>query len=615
MKKKSRFGEKFEADPTNRLDVLAEQDVPQYIDLGRQARKNLSDTIAEMGWPEPPKNPASIEDLFSAAKSEVDKRWKNRVLKLVEKNLAEWQKEVPANKANQELLAVLSDPEKVERALNLMQLGILEKIRPILPEAWRSLVLLSSERQLAAVVLVNHWSKQMPEREFKKMGLNKEEFNLIQNFSGILGKYVDHAYVKQIELADQPGGSQPTKLGEQEGSIYIYDVYKKKEKDDIDLKSYADVFPLEWPRLVKRLEALSKRVSQLLEQKKLPAKYRSLPGYLSQMAEMYGSQEKNLKKLDDMWTELYKLSDQLVEDGCPIMLIAQGSASVAGEANKVDAEIRLGFRTPEALSIEKQFGNIRDVAQAYLNKARGSKREHVEIPQPRFSFQPYAFGSNLAFFATAESNEEVILAHTNAMTQVALMQEKPLAEKVLGKKLNDQEYRQASLSLTVAHEIGHTFMDKEEDEVVAKIGTDSKSWILEELKAETVGLKIIFESVKSKKVKIDLKQILQAEIGVISSCLKDYPDTPGSLGERYHYYGLAIAHKLLAGGAVRKTSAGYEITDVNLAFEDLSSLADEVLAIFTDKNIKKEEVKKYIAELKQKAKDKKVKQFMADLIK
>ncbi len=615
MNKKVHFGKNFNIDATNRMEILSEQDLPKYIDLSRQAREKLQNTISDLGWPERPENLESIEGLFLAAKNEVDQRWRDRVLELVGDSIKDWQKKVPVNKENKELLAVLSDPEKVEKALTMRQLGILEKIRPILPEAWRSLVMLSSERQLASVVLLNHWYKELPDTEIEKLGINKEELHLMLNFAGILGKYIDHAYLKQIELADLPGGSSATKLGEEEGSIYIYDLYRRKEKGDIELKPYSDVFPLEWPRLVTRIKVLAQNVSRLLEQNKLSSKYQGLPEYLLQMAKVYGSKELDLKKLDDAWTELYELSDQLVEDGCPVMLIAQGTAIVAGDANKVDAEIRLSFRTPEALEIEKQFGNIRNIAQTFLNKARGSKREHVEIPKPRFSFQPYAFGPNLAFFATAESNEKIILAHTNAMQEVALMQEKPLAEKILGKKLNDKEYRQAALTCTVAHEIGHTFMDKEEDEVKDRIGTDSQSWILEELKAETIGLKLIFEAVKLKKAKIELEEILEAEIGVISSCIKDYPSTPGSLGERYYYYGIAIVHNLLTSGALRKTASGYEIVDVNLAFKSLSELADEVLSLFTDQHIKKEKVENYIFELKNKAKDKQVKVFIADLTK
>ncbi len=397
--------------------------------------------------------------------------------------------EVPDTKENAESIHLLKNPQELEKMFQIGQLMTLEQLRPVAPEAWRSLLLLASERQLASVALIEHWSRNIKEEQLKKMGLNREELKLMINFGGLFGKYIDHAYIKQIEFHDQPGGMEKTKLGSKKGAEFLYDLYRQDKGEAVDLVPYSEMFPQEFEKIAKYLLVLKNKVEKLVAEKKLPAKYDKLPQYLASVSETYGSKETDLKKAYKLWTGLNAQCSELAQDGCPVMLVTQECQGV--HENKTDIELRYGQRTERALKMEKWFNKVRDYAQEYLNKIRDPKKEEFEIPKVLLNFQPFAFGPNLHFFTTAESGDEIILTHTNAVEDVANFIEMPLAEKVLGKiDVSEKKYRQGALISTAMHEIGHTVMSNEDDEIRKRLGKDSSAWILEELKAETVGLKL-----------------------------------------------------------------------------------------------------------------------------
>ena len=250
---------------------------------------------------------------------------------------------------------ILADPSILEGNVQQQQLGMLESLRGVAPDAWRTLVLAASERQLAAVVLLRKWLPDLTDQQFGKMGISRDELGLFLDASGWLGKYFDQAHVKQIELADAPGGSVKSPLGDRTGAEYLYDVKPNPDSDQVALKSYGDVFAYEWPKIVKRLEALAAKTETMLADEKLPASYRALPGYVRQIAHVYDSESVSPKNLEQLWRDLYAQGNALAVEGCPLMFIPQGCSTVAGEANKVDIEMRLGFQTKETPALSKFY--------------------------------------------------------------------------------------------------------------------------------------------------------------------------------------------------------------------------------------------------------------------
>jgi hypothetical protein len=204
MSERFRFGENFNPDATNRLDVLKEHSFPEYVQLSREARNRLKESLEKEGWPELDSEKLSgMEDIFDSAREQVNQRWDKYVSGLVVDQGQDWIKQIEASSAEEEqkvkLIEIFSNPDKLEQAFKKRDIMFLEQLRGVIPEAWRSLVLLSSERQLASLVLLRHWSKEnLDSGDLQRIGVNKEEFDFLLDSAGTLGKYIDHAYIKQI---------------------------------------------------------------------------------------------------------------------------------------------------------------------------------------------------------------------------------------------------------------------------------------------------------------------------------------------------------------------------------------------------------------------------------
>jgi len=297
-----RFGESFPqgADPTNRMDTKNNEErenIPAYTKFGLEIRDVLKMKVEKEGWPGLP-NPEQIntaEDIFEIAKNEVNKTWEDSIRVLIENKVEEWKRDIKNDDSETEAaLDLLNNPEELSKSLSLHQFGVLETLRTVNPEAWRTLVVASSERQLASIAVMEHWLKYGNQENLQviceKIGLSLEELKLFVDTAGILGKYIDHAYVKQIELGDLPGGSEETKMGEEEGAQYLYDLYKDPRSEDVDVKTYTDVFPFEWEKIKSRLEMLSSRAKLSSEEGRLPANYQDFAAYLQKIAQVYGSE-------------------------------------------------------------------------------------------------------------------------------------------------------------------------------------------------------------------------------------------------------------------------------------------------------------------------------------
>lgn len=623
-----RFGESFleGADPKNRMDVLKnnqEENLPEYIDFGLKIRNILKEKIEKEGWPDLPSHEKInvTEDIFELAKNEVNETWELSVQGLIEESLNGWKKDLKAdNPEHKSALDLLGNSEELSKSLSLHQFGVLESLRTANPEAWRSLVIASSERQLASISLLEHWLKTGDKENLEiicdKIGLNKEELKLFVDTAGILGKYIDHAYVKQIELADLPGGSLETKLGEEDGAQYIYDLYQDSKSEDIDVKTYTEIFPYEWDKIKSRLELLSLRTEMASESGKIPNSYSLYADYLKKIAEVYSSSNIKPEVLDKEWSDLYSLEKKVDDTDCPIMLIPQGCSSATGEAGKIDVEIRLGLKTKETKKQEKGFNEFTKIAQSFVENNKDSLKKEYKIPQVNLNYQPWAFGPNLYWMTRGESYETQILSHTNAVSEVAVAKEIPLLNKVFNKEsVEEKDYSKASITETVLHETGHSVLDSTDKIIAKRIGTSLEAGVLEELKAETLGMKILLEASETGKlpVDVDMRNQLLAKLGTNLDYLKNKSDKKSSTGEPYYLCGVAIISSLLEKGLVIKNGSSYEVGETDDCIREIVNIGNGVLAIYINNETKPADVKKYINELRRKGQGSQIKNFIQEL--
>jgi hypothetical protein len=298
------------------------------------------------------------------------------------------------------------------------------------------------------------------------------------------------------------------------------------------------------------------------------------------------------------------------------MLIPQGCSAVSGEAGKVDAEIRLGLKTKETKEQESNFNNFTATAQEIINRHQDSLAKEYKIPSVSLSYQPWAFGPNLYWLTRGESDESQILSHTNAVTETALAKEIPLLKKIFKTaKIDDQEYAKASVTETVLHEIGHNVFVASDQKISKRIGASVEANILDELKAETVGLKVLSETAQKGNLPpgLDLKTQLLAKLGTNFDYLKNKSAQKSSAGEPYYICGATIIGGLLAKGLIRKKDSGYEISDPAASIQEIVNIGDKVLAFYTNSATKPTDVKNYIKELRNKSQDPLLQEFIKNL--
>ncbi|MBN2585620.1 hypothetical protein JXA59_03170 [Patescibacteria group bacterium] len=626
------FGQEFEQTQpdreVNRMDVLHPiEHLPESVKFARELREDLKSFVEAEGWPECPENIASVEDLFAVGRAVVTECWKQSAGKRLAKKCRSWAKQIDdKDEEGRAAKQLLQQPAKLEEALRIQQLGALETIREEQPEAWRTLVMVSSERQLAVLALVRHWVKeQLSDEQLEKTGFNRDEVELFLDFSAVLGKYIDHAYVKQIEIADIPGGQDATpldkqhrrKTGEDElgGAEYLYDyriVPEGQKNSVIRVKTYSEVFPFEWPKIVSRIEALARRTGSLLEQGRLPEKYQGLSEYLQHVAELYGSDMHTAQGLDDLWEKLYDEGAKLAEQGCPLMLIAQGNTG-SGEADKVDVELRFGLQTSETRATQGVFRKFGQIARQ-LNKQYADSLDELPPAQKIvLNTQPLAFGPNLYWMTRGETSETKVVIHADPVVKVAAMKELPLLEKLkLVSSADAESYKMAALTETVLHEFGHTVMPTEDEQIEKRIGSYDA---IDELKADTVGILLFAQGMEqySTLKKIAERQLI-AKLGTIATYLTSKSSKANSDGEPYYLAGAAQLIVLLDRGALQEIDGRYVITDAKAGIEVLANLGSEILSRFyVDKTSTPEAVAEYFEGLRSLKQDPRLKRFVSTL--
>jgi len=631
--RRENFGQEFERTQPereiNRMDVLHPQEnLPESIKFARELREDLKGFIEAEGWPECPKDLTSVEDLFMVGQAVVTEYWKRSAGGKLAKRCAQWAEHMRTDDSEHRTAReLLLDPGRLEDKLGINQLGVLETIREIQPEAWRTLATVASERQLAILALVRHWAKtEFTDEQIERMGFGRDELGLLLDAAGILGKYIDHAYVKQLEIADLPGGMERTPLDirhqrktgeeEQSGAEYLYDYWLTpagRRRATMIVKTYSEVFPFEWPKIVDRLQVLAGRAQGLLSEGRLPESYEGLPGYLEHIAKMYGSEVMDPQELEDTWEELYRAGTKLAKKGCPLMLIAQG-ATGSGEADKVDVELRFGLQTPETKATQKSFRRFGDLVYQLNKQYADSLEEKWPRPSIVINVQTLAFGPNVYWMTAGEAEETQILSHTNVVIDGVLNKELPLLRRLrLIEEGELGQYKHAAVMETVLHELGHTVLPTEDDAIEKRVGENGDA--LDELKADAMTMWLLAKETERDPLlrKIWERQLL-AKIASIATYLTEKSSKVNSDGEPYYLAGAAELTALLDSGALTESEGRYVISDAAKGVRALAELGDSVLQRFyVDQTSTPEAVAEYFKGLRKLKQDPRLKRFVAAL--
>ena len=598
-----KFGEGFEQDNTDRVEIHTPREVlPRYSDLALEIRDALKQSVAEQGWPDVPTDFAGVEDFFGRASRTTALIWQKTAGELIKGALEKIKDGLTKVEGGNQLDTFYLEPDRFEAQLAIQQINMLEPMRELDSEAWRTLLAISSERQLSRIALVHHWYTQMQESDFEKLGINKDELKILLSLGAIEGKHFDQAYMKQVEYADQPGGKAGTEFGEKEGAEYLYDLPSADGKE-IDPKTYAEMFPKEWERITNRFQSIGEEVERLLFAGRLGEEYRDLPKYLFLLANASGSNEKDPEAMKKLWEEVDRQQKLLTESGCPIIPVCMGAASVTGDAGKIDVELRVELRKSTSSSDIKEKQEVLDLYRqtaAELNGEYASLlEEETPIPPVYYTFQPFAFGPNLHWNTAAETSEKQIICHSNIIIENAVITEIPMLRRIFPEEtFSDLDYKEAIILETVLHELAHAVVPQSDERVKSRLGERKNADVLEEIKADIVGMLVLKRSDEKHPLEeSELRMQLIAKLGAIIEYLTSSSMT-GEMGQAYYYAGLLEIKELVDKGVIEPSGSGYRIVDYRKGIDILAAKGVEILErLYLDDASDKARVEEFLKDI------------------
>lgn len=591
-----------------RLDARrAEEDLPGPARFGREIVRGLLEEEDKEENLLPPEYEGP-EKLIEKAFEEVDERL--RALPagdgkgvLWQAKAREWAKNF---KEGTEERGIMDDQEGFWKILTMNRFDSLASLKEINLEAWEEMLTLASQRQLAAIVLAARWVRSLPEEVFDKEDCSKGELLFLLRSAGILGKYVDTAFLRQTENSRMPGASEETRRGAEPGMAYIFElsgegggVLPGYRVSPERLLSFREMFPYEFPAIEKRLSFLAKMARDELESGNLGERNSGLPAYLELLANAYGCKKTKPEEQSEVWENVFLAQKELIESGCRLVFQPQFSRYV-GPANKVDPEMRIGLiDSGEGGLLSERLGLA--VAKVIKDKKTGEK--------PPFGFscrEPIAFGGNLSGKTMAETRKWSIAVESRRTGKMAEKDELPLLEKVLGSEAigDKEEYVEWAEIETKTHELGHAAKDIEENkEALEKVGTGEASLILGEAQGECVGalvIKTMKEMMTEKGVawtaEDDYRWLLN-KLGA-NLCYLEKEDPTTDEGRPYFLTGFMVLRTLFESRAIELTGEGenppLRIVNAGKGLEALAALGERILDLEVSEETNPEKVEEWV---------------------
>ncbi len=525
----------------------------------------------------------SVRDLFSQAKDQVDILWREEVGEDFFKLTDEW---AQGEGISEDVKNTLHDHDRVQTIFELNYYGALEDLNKINPQAWRTLLALSSEREAFYINTVRRWIRENLDNKglaekFGEIGMNADEIRIMLDLSQINGKMFDLGYFRQAKGAENAG--DPVKAGE----LVKYDkptIVSPQRSDTYDrvyprgdgkLLSDAEVFTHEMKSIVFWFRTMAESIDEKLKTGVLPKDrdYNQLADRLRLLADAHELKGGNPEELAKKWEEVESNLVSLLETRCPIFVYHTREQGLGG-TRLIDVELRVNYRTNESRELEKGFPNLIEHVKE-LNTKNGLI---LDFPLFIITNQPSAYGPNTWWRTRGqEMKGKLNVTHPEPCEAVARKSELPLLRVMFpDKNIDEGEYIRAAFEETMGHEFAHLVAPADIELIKARIGSGNADVkIVEELKAETVKMLLLdLDTIKEPQLEL----IAFAKLGVCLDALKNKSSTKGSDGERYYYPALAIIDKLLEKNLLtRKDDGTYEIGDFKEIIKEVGSLGQDLL--------------------------------------
>lgn len=524
----------------------------------------------------------SIESLIQKSRKSVSERWRTDISDIIRSEALLWGEVLPDSHAK----SIVTNRDLLEQKISIRQFSDLDVLRSIKPEYWYALVRASYERQQAETNLLYGWVRDMPDSAFDEIGMGRLEVLTALEIATKTGPLIHETYLKQMEILDDPKLRNVYIFGDGDGSKYLYQ--RKNADGDIEKFPYSDIFPDTWPQVVANLRSLAYKTTMLVANGKLPPTYAALSGLLDQIAHTYGSRETDVSLLKETWDELLLSTYEFIAANCPVDVSIQFNSYLSSFDGNVDAEIRIGLKTPKTQAMLEELLPYRDIAREYASHYDGMLTKPTLPVRINLENLLYGVGSNLYWRTQGEAADSTIVCYIDSTQDMANEILLPLHEKIFGSE--DSSFLDTYTKSLVWHELGHTVLSTSDKTIEDRIGTGTGASMIEELKADVMGYVIAGRVVQSK-------EMLEVLVTYCLDYIINRDSTDGYGTSMYAGGGAVILTSLLESGILVKKGNIYGIEDAERGFLLLKDIADTICTVYADPTMTPEKIETWAKQL------------------
>lgn len=534
----------------------------------------------------------SIEDLLLSAQKAVTQAWQAKVSPILNEFLQVWSENLEDTYVEESYFKQqLADHGFMEKQLEVRNFTDLEGIRDVNPTIWKILVNLSMMRQEEEMLLLEEWVERMPDENFTDFGISKNQLNIALSIANQVGPLINRAYLKQIDLGFTDGLPLQNPGSEDDGASSVYEALLGQEKIYRRI-TYREMFPETWPLIAAEYRRIAAQTLELC-----PENGVDFSNYLLRIAKFYDSEETDFAKLKAYWEGIEILQKNLQKSGWPINLTAAGQAAVGRNFNKDDANLVIGLKTKETLMLENKFEQYVKTAQKILNSH--NPKNSQQINKADLYVLLAGMGSNPWWRNQGEADGQAI-CYTNSIEAISALGVSKTYQRLLSENMSEtdrQELLEIMVMSTTLHEIGHTLFKLDDQETANKVGYyNSYVETIEEIKADTTGIRIFWEKEKIKGVTPKAKKYLQFIVGYCHEYIVSDSGSKETINAYRKMAEVMLARMIKVGGVMLKGEE-YVILDTAKSFEAICELSKEILNKYADESMTTEKMAEYFESL------------------
>lgn len=566
------------------------------IDFGNDIKVKLALPLDHESFEALRKN--SIEDILFFSRDLVTARWQERVQPTFMPLCSEWANSYGESPAEQRAASALKNSELFEKKMRIRQFSEMDSLRKTNPDAWYKIVRASMERQNAEIDMFVKAIEGMDESEFNGFGMNKQEVLLTCEIAQLVRDPINESFLRQMEIADKEGGSAKTPNSNNPDATYVWE---EQIGEEWKMMTYNEKFHPMYDSLVQSITALREKITGLLSDNKIREGYLELNNLLERNQRIFESKNPTISTQRELWKDMYNLYSQFSVADCPTNATTSSYAYACRDAHKVDSEFRVGIKTNKTKELQDAVVPLQDIGFELAKQYD----PHLTLKSKRITIQIadliLGAGSNTFWATQAEAGEGSIVGYLDVTDNVFKNMTLPFYEKVFGNKPSEAK-REALIQddyiMLFSHELGHTIVPSDDDAIAKRVGAGEGLNILEELKADTLSLKLISQSIDNKKDSSERKKTILENMTIMCLDYINNRDSGDAFGTgMYSRSGRIILSTLLESGALVKNEENFEIVDSSKGFEELIKLGDGICNMYVAETTTPETIVKRAAEL------------------